>query len=94
MKVFVFKDVFVPSAFTPNNDGLNDTWNIPALNAFPEFILSVYNRYGQLIYQNKGNNIPWDGKYRGQPQPSGVYVYYIDLKVDGGKRKGTVTLIR
>ncbi len=94
MKVHVFKDVFVPSAFTPNNDGLNDKWNIPALNAFPEFILSVYNRYGQLIYQNKGNHIPWDGKYKGQPQPSGVYVYYIDLKVNGGKRKGTVTLIR
>ena len=94
MKVFVFKDVFVPSAFTPNNDGLNDTWNVPALNAFPEFKLSLYNRYGQLIYQNKGINIPWDGKFKGQPQPSGVYVYYIDLKVEGGKRKGTVTLIR
>ncbi len=94
MKVFVFKDLFVPSAFTPNNDGLNDTWNVPALNAFPEFVLSLYNRYGQLIYQNKSINIPWDGKFKGQPQPSGVYVYYIDLKVEGGKRKGTLTLIR
>ncbi len=94
MKVFVFKDVFVPSAFTPNNDGLNDTWNIPALNAFPGFILSVYNRYGQLVYQNKDINIPWDGKFKGQVQASGVYVYYLDLKVPGGKRKGTVTLIR
>ena len=94
MKVFVFKDVFVPSAFTPNNDGLNDTWNIPALNAFPGFILSVYNRYGQLVYQNKDINIPWDGKLKGQAQASGVYVYYLDLKVPGGKRKGTVTIIR
>ena len=94
MKVFVFKDVFVPSAFTPNNDGLNDTWNIPALNAFPGFILSVYNRYGQLVYQNRDINIPWDGKFKGQLQSSGVYVYYLDLKVPGGKRKGTLTLIR
>jgi len=94
MKVFVFKDVFVPSAFTPNNDGLNDTWNIPALNAFPGFILSVYNRYGQIVYQNKDVNIPWDGKFKGQLQASGVFVYYLDLKVPGGKRKGTVTLIR
>ncbi len=94
MKVFVFKDVFVPSAFTPNNDGLNDTWNIPALNAFPGFVLSLYNRYGQLVYQIKDVNIPWDGKFKGQLQASGVYVYYLDLKVPGGKRKGTVTLIR
>jgi gliding motility-associated-like protein len=94
MKVFVFKDIYIPSAFTPNNDGLNDTWNIPALNAFPEFELKVFNRQGQLIYQNKNSNIPWDGRYKGEAQPAGVYVYYVDLKVPGGKRKGTLTLIR
>ena len=94
MKVFVFKDVFVPSAFTPNNDGLNDTWNIPALNAFPGFVLTVYNRYGQIVYQNKDINIPWDGRFRGQAQSAGVFVYYLDLKVPGGQRKGTVTLVR
>jgi gliding motility-associated-like protein len=94
MKVIVFKDVFVPNAFTPDNDGLNDTWNIPALNAFPNFELTVFNRQGQVVYQNKNSHIPWNGKYKGEPQPTGVFVYYIDLKVEGGQFKGTVTLIR
>jgi len=93
-KVFVFEDIYIPSAFSPNNDGLNDTWNIPALNAFPNFELTVFNRSGQVIYRNKNSNIPWDGKYKGEAQPVAVYVYLIDLKVPGGLMKGTVTIVR
>ena len=94
MKLTVYKDIFIPSAFSPNNDGLNDTWNIPVLNIFPGFELTVFNRQGQVVYQNKNSNIPWNGKFKGEPQPVGVYVYYIDLKVEGGQFKGTLTLIR
>jgi gliding motility-associated-like protein len=94
MKLIVYKDIFIPSAFSPNNDGLNDVWNIPVLNVFPGFELTVFNRQGQVVYQNKNSNIPWNGKYKGEPQPVGVYVYYIDLKVEGGQLKGTLTLIR
>jgi gliding motility-associated-like protein len=92
--VFVFKDVFIPTAFTPDGDGKNDTWNIPALNAFTDIDLSVFNRYGQLVYHTKNSRQPWDGKYKGIPQPSGVYVYVIDLKLSTGIKKGTVTIIR
>ena len=94
VKITVYKDVYIPSAFSPNNDGLNDTWNIPVLNVFPGFELTIFNRLGQIVYQNRDSNIPWNGKYKGVDQPIGVYVYYIDLKVDGGKFKGTVTLVR
>lgn len=94
MKLFVYKDIFIPNAFSPNNDGLNDTWNIPILNIFPGFELTVFNRQGQVVYQNKNSNIPWNGKYKGVAQPVGVYVYYIDLKIEGGQFKGTLTLIR
>ncbi len=92
--IFVFKDVFIPTAFTPNNDGKNDTWAIPALNAFTNIDLSVFNRYGQLVYQTKNSYQPWDGKYNGIPQPSGAYVYMIDLKQGTGIKKGTVLIIR
>ena len=94
VKIFVYKDIYIPNAFSPNNDGLNDTWNIPILNIFPGFELTIFNRQGQVVYQNKNSNIPWNGKYKGVDQPVGVYVYYIDLKVDGGQFKGTLTLIR
>jgi gliding motility-associated-like protein len=94
VKITVYQDIFIPSAFSPNNDGLNDTWNIPVLNVFPAFELTVFNRQGQVVYQNKNSPIPWNGKYKGEPQPVGVYVYYIDLKLPGGQFKGTLTLIR
>ncbi len=94
VKVFVFKDIYVPTAFTPNNNGRNDTWNIPALNAFTNADVWVYNRWGQVVFQTKNTYIPWDGKYKGLPQPAGVYVYVIDLKLGGKPLKGTLMLIR
>ena len=94
MHVFVYKDVFVPNAFSPNNDGLNDTWNIPALSAYPDFEVTVFNRQGQIVFQNKNSNRPWNGKYKGEPQSAGVYVYVIDLKAGGGILKGTLMLLR
>jgi len=90
MHVFVYKDVFVPNAFTPNGDGVNEVWRVPALNAFTRYDVRVYNRYGQVVYSAKDVNSGWDGR----GQPAGVYVYVISI--DGGKRvlKGTLTLIR
>ncbi|MEO7393560.1 MAG: gliding motility-associated C-terminal domain-containing protein [Chitinophagaceae bacterium] len=94
VRVYVYKEIFVPTGFTPDGDGLNDTWNIPALGAFGNFDLSVFNRYGQLIFLNKDINRAWDGKYNGLPQPSGVYIYIIKMKESGVLLKGTVQIIR
>lgn len=94
VKVFVYKDVFVPNAFTPNGDGINDTWYIPALSAYPNFELSVYDRYGHPVFQARKANVHWDGRFKGQPLPMGVYVYMLDLKEGGNLLKGTVLISR
>jgi gliding motility-associated-like protein len=94
MQVFVYKDVYIPTAFSPNYDGLNDTWNIPALAAYPDFELTVFNRQGQIVFQNKKSLRPWDGSYKGMPQPLGMYVYVIDLKVGDKILKGSLMLVR
>jgi gliding motility-associated-like protein len=93
VRVHVYPAIYIPNAFSPNNDGLNDTWSIPALKAYPEFTVSVYNRYGQLIFSIKNNFRLWDGKYKGMPQPADVYVYMVAIK---GEKvlKGTLTIIR
>lgn len=91
--VLVFKDIFVPTAFSPDGNGINDTWSIPALAAYPEYEISVFNRYGQLIFFRRNNNQPWDGTLKGVKVPSGVYVYMIKVK-QGNMIKGTLTLIR
>jgi gliding motility-associated-like protein len=96
MQVMVYKGVYIPSAFTPNGDGKNDTWYIPSLSVYPGFVLSVYNRWGQRIFFTKNNNIAWNGKYNGVAQASGVYVYLLQIGEGDTKKiyKGTVTIIR
>lgn len=92
--VFVYKDIYIPTGFTPNADGVNDTWYIPALSAFTNFNLSVFNRYGQRVFQTKDINLAWDGKYKGLLQPSGAYVYILDMKEGSAVMKGTFLIIR
>ncbi|MEO6357739.1 MAG: gliding motility-associated C-terminal domain-containing protein, partial [Ferruginibacter sp.] len=77
-----------------NGDGLNDTWKIPALAAFPAFELTVFNRFGQKVFQNKNTNTAWDGVFKGAPVASGSYVYVIDLKQFPGVLRGSVLIIR
>jgi len=90
----VVAGIFVPTAFTPNNDGKNDRWRIPFLDPLLGATVKVYNRYGQLVYQATGITIDWDGTYNGKEQPSGAYVYYITFNKKRKEMKGTFTLIR
>lgn len=90
----VIAGIFVPSAFTPNNDGKNDSWRIPFLDPALGAEVSVFNRYGQLVYRVEGTAADWDGNYKGQPQPPGAYVFSIHFKNDYPDMKGTVLLIR
>lgn len=94
--VKIIPDVYIPNAFTPNGDGKNDRWNIPALSQYPTAAVTIFNRYGQKIVETKNyTNNPWDGNYKGSSQPNGTYVYYIILN-DSRKQvfQGTVTIIR
>lgn len=90
--------IAVPSAFTPNGDGLNDY--LYPLNAFKADNLEfrIYNRYGQLVFESRDYTKKWDGTIDGHPQPPGAFVWtlqYTDR--DSGKKfflKGTSVLIR
>ena len=94
MNIKVVAGIFVPTAFTPNNDGKNDTWTIPFLDATLGATVTVFNRYGQLVYKVTGEAVNWDGKIDGIIQPSGSYVYMISFKNGIADMKGTVTIIR
>ena len=91
--VKVYQQLYVPNAFTPNGDGINDTWVIETLQAYPGAEVKVYNRFGQMVFDNFGKNISWDGRFKGEPQTSGAYVYLIDLKNKMPVIKGVVMLI-
>lgn len=90
--------IAVPTAFTPNNDGLNDYfWPHNALKA-DNLVFKVYNRWGQLVFQSANWRDRWDGKVKGVLQETGVYVWMLSYTNRDTKQqvfqKGTVTLIR
>lgn len=89
----VYKKVVVPNTFTPNGDGFNDTWNIVALETYPESTTRVFNRLGRVVYQSQGYTRQWDGTTNGTPLPEGVYYYKIDLK-PGTVLSGWVAIVR
>lgn len=82
------------SAFTPNNDGDNDVFYIGNIFKYPNNVLKVYNRYGQLIYTSSGYKNDWDGSYQGNKVPTGTYFYILDSGTDKGKYTGSVTILR
>jgi gliding motility-associated-like protein len=94
--VNVITGLYIPTVFTPNRDGLNDVWEIPGLVLYPDAVVSVFNRFGQKIYETKNyHNRPWMGTFNGTSQPVGTYVYLVRLN-DAKKQvlKGVVTIIR
>jgi len=89
--------VFVPTAFTPNNDGKNDVLRpvVAGMQRFDYF--NIYNRWGQLVFSTTANGKGWDGTINGEPQASNTYVWIVKAVDFNGAayfKKGTVTLIR
>jgi gliding motility-associated-like protein len=97
LKVYKGPGLYVPSAFTPNGDGLNEIFypfpvGIKSINYF-----KVFNRWGQLLFSSTTLYKGWDGKLQGVEQPTGVYVFMAQGVDKNGKlltRRGSVTLIR
>ena len=97
IKVFDSTIIYVPNAFTPNNDRLNDRFHVIVQGRVKSFHISVYNRFGNVVYSGNDINGSWDGTLRGAPSPSGVYVYVITALTYENKsisQKGIITLIR
>ncbi len=84
----------IPNAFTPDNDGTNDVWNIRSLKDFDQCKVEIFNQWGSLVFKSTGYNTPWDGKYNNEPVPAGTYYYVISLNNTPDKYTGTVTIIR
>jgi gliding motility-associated-like protein len=73
--------VFIPTAFSPNQDKVNDVWKIPFFGEYyPKGVIYVYDRWGELIFKSEeGYPKPWDGTYKGMPLPVDSYHFIIDL---------------
>jgi gliding motility-associated-like protein len=87
----------VMNAFTPNGDGINDRWLVSNGPCLTNSHVTVYNRYGSLVYESADYKNDWDGTYKGKPVPDGTYYYKIVFRIINGQREfaqGDVTVIR
>ncbi|TCD00198.1 T9SS type B sorting domain-containing protein [Pedobacter psychroterrae] len=86
--------IMPPTAFSPNGDGVNDSWNIDYLAGFPGCQVRIFNRFGLKLYESTGYTNPWDGKSNGVSLPSGTYYYVIALEKDMETVSGSITIIK
>jgi gliding motility-associated-like protein len=86
--------IFPPNAFTPDGDGYNETWILDNLYNYPEALVTIFNTWGNIVYQTDGNYIPWDGTFEGKPLPAATYYYVIDLKNGTAPYSGAVTIVK
>ncbi|HYG16859.1 MAG TPA: PKD domain-containing protein, partial [Bacteroidia bacterium] len=90
-------DFYIPNAFTPNEDPLNQEFKISGNYFYTEFEMFVYNRWGELVFYSNNPDFGWKGNYKDRPAPDGVYTYQVRLTSTDRKifvYKGTVHLLR
>jgi len=83
----------IRSLFTPNDDGMNDTWYLPDIEQYGDISVQIYNRFGKLLYESASYKNDWNGTYNGAPLPSASY-YYLIKSSEKGMIKGVVNLVR
>ncbi len=92
-------DLFIPNVFTPNGDGTNDYWQLFGnLKAIKQLDVMVFNRWGEKVFEGNEINFKWDGTYKGERVPPGVYVYtakfvWLNNHSDNNY-KGSITVLR
>lgn len=83
---------YIPNAFSPNGDGINDTWGIPYMEQYPAMRLTIFDRWGSQVFNSSQQAIRWNGKNKGKEAPIGVYYFIAN---DGDKKlSGSITLLR
>ncbi len=84
----------ITNLFTPNGDGINDTWHIKDIEKYPENEVFVYNIYGKLVYTKKGYTNDWQGTYNGTDLPDGTYYYVLRFEDNDNIAKGSLDILR
>lgn len=97
VQVNVIRLIDPPNTFSPNGDGINDTWEVPGIADYPGSEVIIYDRWGQKVFKSNGYREPWDGTNNGKDVSEGSYYYYIQLNQLAGRSDpytGYISLIR
>jgi gliding motility-associated-like protein len=100
-KYYYMPGLWMPNAFTPDNDGLNDYFKpVTQRNTLEPYLLLIYNRWGQQIFKSSTPSIGWDGNFNGEPCEEGIYSYVVQFREEKKEstkavtQRGTVSLLR
>ncbi|MFD1187703.1 Ig-like domain-containing protein [Pontibacter rugosus] len=92
--VTVLPYVDIPNTFTPNSDGINDTWEIENISKYQNCKVQVFNQWGNLVFTSDGYKAPWDGRHNGSPLPMATYYYIIKLDQNEKPLTGSITIVK
>ncbi|MBI1183858.1 T9SS type B sorting domain-containing protein, partial [bacterium] len=89
-------NIFIPSAFSPNYDNVNDRYEIKGYG-MKECDIQIFNKWGEMVFDSNGQNIAWDGTYKGEMVEAGVYICVVEMQTPSGQTynmQQTITLIK
>ncbi len=89
-----FSALTVTNTFSPNGDGLNETWGVPGIRFYEGARISIYDRGGVRLFYTENPDVRWDGTFEGKAMPVGTYFWTIEIGEKGEMRKGMLNLIR
>lgn len=87
-------DGAITSVFTPNGDGINDNWYIENIKFYPGNEVTVFNIYGNVVFNKKAYNNDWQGTYNGAPLPDGTYFYVVTFEGINSVKKGSLDILK
>lgn len=88
------KEPFIFNVFTPDGDGVNETWGVPDLKLFPDTRVEVYDRNGKLLFFTENAEKRWDATFEGKKIPIGTYFWVVENKATGDVKRGVLTIVR
>lgn len=91
---YKFSYFMIPNFISPNNDGYNDVWKVRGIEKYPGAEFQIFDRYGKIFAIRKANadGMVWDGKYLGNPVPSGTYWYVLTIPGEDATQSGSITV--
>ena len=89
-----FSSLVVNNSFSPNGDGVNDSWGVPGIRFFEGARISVYDNVGSRLFYTESPDQGWDGTFNGKQLPVGTYFWTIEIRETGEMRRGTLNVIR
>ncbi|WP_332368436.1 gliding motility-associated C-terminal domain-containing protein [Spirosoma telluris] len=92
--ITVYERIWIPDSFSPNGDNINDSWELRGIESYPLAEVTIFNRWGEVVFFSKQYKYPFDGTLQNSPLPTGVYVYQIKPSPSQPVLRGSLMIVK